>query len=336
MKQKIGYPSALSQRPIAPGKAAWQGEVRDAIRFAMDEQLMDVELWMRLESQFGSAVDDDGGWKGEFWGKMMRGACMVYAACGCEKLYAVLENSVKRLLTYQDELGRIATYRADHEFFGWDMWSRKYVMLGMLYFADICKDEELIKTVLAAMERHADYIIDRLGDGEGKIDITSTSWIWGGANSCSILEPMVRLYEYTGKERFLDFASYIVNRGGSSILNIFEAALNKKLPFTWGEWATKAYETMSCFEGLLHYACAVKSEKWLTAVKNFVDMIAESELTLVGSAGCAHELFNNASVTQFDTAYTGQMQETCVSVTWMKLCWQMLCLTGECRYADYM
>ncbi len=338
MKQNIGYPTQLSLRELGPGKANWEGEIRDALTFAIDEQLLDTELWMRLESQFvpGIAPDDDGGWKGEFWGKMMRGACMVYSACGCEKLYSELEASVKRLLANQDELGRIATYKPENEFFGWDMWSRKYVMLGMLYFADICRDDELVKTILAAMERHADYIIDRLGEGEGKIDITSTSWIWGGANSCSILEPMVRLYEYTGKQRFLDFASYIVNRGGSSVLNIFEAALNKKLPYTWGRWATKAYETMSCFEGLLHYACAVKSEKWLTAVKNFVDMIAETELTLVGSAGCAHELFNNASVTQFDTTYTGQMQETCVSVTWMKLCRQMLCLTGESRFADYM
>ena len=162
----------------------------------MDEQLLDTELWRRLESQFvpGFAPDDDGGWKGEFWGKMMRGACMVYSACGCEKLYGVPEESVKRLLQNQDELGRIATYKPENEFFGWDMWSRKYVMLGMLYFTDICKDEELVKTILAAMERHADYIIDRLGDGEGKTDITSTSWIWGGANFCSILEPMVRLF----------------------------------------------------------------------------------------------------------------------------------------------
>ena len=341
MKQKLGYPESLTMRQLAPGAGKWQGEVREAITFAMNEQLLDVELWKRLESQFtksefGGANDDDGGWKGEFWGKMMRGACMVYSVCGCDKLYGVLEDSVRRLLTYQDELGRIATYTAGHEFFGWDMWSRKYVMLGMLYFADICKDEALIETILAAMERHADYILERIGEGEGKTDITATSWIWGGANSCSILEPMVRLYEYTGEKRFLDFATYIVNRGASSVLNIFEAALNKKLPYTWGKWATKAYETMSCFEGLLHYACAVGSEKWLTAVKNFVDMIAESELTLVGSAGCQHELFNNASVTQFDTEYTGQMQETCVSVTWMKLCWQMLCLTGESRFADYM
>ena len=67
MKQKLGYPESLTMRQLAPGAGQWLGEVREAIPFAMNEQLLDVELWKRLESQFtksefGGANDDDGGW----------------------------------------------------------------------------------------------------------------------------------------------------------------------------------------------------------------------------------------------------------------------------------
>ncbi len=329
------YPEMLALHTLPAGKASWRGVIGSTIDFALSEQLYNEALWQRLEDQFCDGKDDqDGGWRGEYWGKMMRGACMVYTATGDETLYRLMADSVKRLLTYQTEDGTIASYSPKAAFHKWDMWCRKYVLMGMLYFVDICKDADFIKTILSAAIRHADAILAQVGPG--KLDITATTDIWGGANSCSILEPMVRLYEHTGEARFLGFASYIVERGGSSILNIFEAALAKRPIHTWGEWALKAYETMSCFEGLLHYACAVNSEKWLTAAENFVRLVMDDEITLIGSAGCRHELFGHSAHTQFDTEYDGLMLETCVSVTWMKLCWQLFCLTGDCKYADQM
>ena len=39
-----------------------------------------------------------------------------------------------------------------------------------------------------------DYVISRIGEGEGKKKITLASDHWLGINSSSILEPVVRLY----------------------------------------------------------------------------------------------------------------------------------------------
>jgi DUF1680 family protein len=91
---------------------------------------------------------------------------------------------------------------------------------------------------------------------------------------------------------------------------------------------------MSCFEGLLEYYRATGIEKWKTAVIHFVDAVAKNEISIIGCAGCLHEMFDHALVTQTDTEYAGVMQETCVSVTWMKLCNQLLMLTGNVKYAD--
>lgn len=316
------------------GTKAWGDLVDRYQRFVINEQLMNETHWRRLEEQFVPGWDDDGGWKGEFWGKLMRGACLVCSSTGDKALYEMLKNSVIRLLSYQDDLGRICSYTTDREFNGWDMWSRKYVMLGCQYFIEICDDEALCETIIEALKKHADYIIGKVGPGEGQIDITATTSQWGGANSCSIMEPMVRLYELTGEQRYLEFAEYIIRRGGSSILNIFESAYEMRYPYTWGENATKAYETMSCFEGLLRYYRVTGNEKWKTAVLNFAEMVRESDITLIGNAGCTHELFDHAAIRQFEPDAKGIMQETCVAVTWMKLCYQLLCLTGDIKWAN--
>ena len=43
-----------------------------------------------------------------------------------------------------------------------------------------------------------------------------------------------------------------------------------------------------------------------------------SDITVIGCAGCT--LFDHSAVRQLDAAEKGVMQETCVTVMWMKLC----------------
>lgn len=121
--------------------------------------------------------------------------------------------------------------------------------------------------------------------------------------------------------------------GGIQSANIFELALENRLD-PWQYPVTKAYEMMSCFEGLLEYARATGEEKWSRAVVNFSRRVLGSDITIIGSAGCTHELFDHSGLGQADPGYTGIMQETCVTVTWMKLCGQVLCLTGDPIFGD--
>ena len=93
--------------------------------------------------------------------------------------------------------------------------------------------------------------------------------------------------------------------------HIFEAAYEDQLsPYEYP--VTKAYELMSCFEGLLFYAEARKSEKWRQAVVRFADRLLETEATVVGGSGCRHELFNHSALMQSGTKYDGLMLERCV------------------------
>ncbi len=301
-------------------------------RLVQSGQLKDRLLWTMLTDQFVGAADaHDMGWRGEFWGKLMRGACMTYIYTRDAELYDLLENSVRDMLENADVHGRFSTYSIVNEFNGWDVWTRKYVLLGFLSFFEICKDEGLKKCILSSMKGHLDYII--LYIGKGKLEIYDTSPVWQGVNSASILEPVVMLYNLTGERTYLDFAGYIVDSGGAKEFNVFETAYeNKIMP---GEYPVrKAYELMSCFEGLIEYYKVTGEEKWRIASENFVKAVIDTEITAAGGAGCEHECFNGSRLMQTFSKYDGLMQETCVTVTWMKLCYKLLCLTGNSMYAD--
>lgn len=306
-----------------------------SVEFVVNEQLYDEDLWGRLVNQFKVRHDiEDNGWRGEFWGKLMRGGVFVYRYTRDEKLYKILENAVEGLLETQDELGRIATYTTDYEFIAWDLWCRKYVMLGLEYFLDICECDCLKEKIVEALKRHADYIIDHIGEGKIEINELPKNYLHG-LNSSSILEPYVMLYNISGEKRYLDFAEYIIARGGSTVIDVFEAAYENKM-FPYDYPVKKAYEMMSCFEGLLEYYKVTGKEKYLTSVENFVDLIAKSEITIVGSAGCDGEFFNHSRKKQLHKNEHETEQETCVTVTWMKLCYKLLLLTGKAKYADYI
>ena len=309
------------------------GVADDVVRFLTKDSLTDEALWKKFVQVFRDQQDGDNlGWRGEYWGKSMRGAAMVYAYSQDEALYAILTDTVRDLLTVAEPDGRVSTYRREHEIHAWDLWCRKYVLLGLEYYYDICKDEALKKEIVPFLCGCADAIIARVGTGDGQIPIEKTSESWGSLNSSSLLEPIVRLYRLTGEKTYLDFASYIVAQGGSSMANIFELAYENKIyPYQYG--VAKAYEMISCFEGLIEYYYVTGIEKYKTAVVNFGKALIDSDVSVIGSLGATHELLDHAKNRQ--TAPTDCVrQETCVTITWMKFCARLLRLTGESIFAD--
>ena len=317
-----------------PGELKVRGYCRDLTEYVTKKQLTDEGLWKLFVNQYKIHSDKNGEWKGEFWGKTMRGACLTYISDKNERLYKVLVSTIEDMLSAQEKSGRISTYAEDIEFNGWDMWCRKYVMLGMLYFLSICKSKKLKRRVINSLKKQADYIIERIGDGENKKSIFDTSKLYGAMNSCSILEAFVKLYGVTGEQRYLDFAAYIVGCGFSKNLNLIDECLKGQTPpYMFPD--VKAYEMMSCFEGLNEYYKYVKYDKYLKAIENFVDMLVKTDYTIIGCCGCSGELLDNSSVTQ--TNYSDDiMQETCVTVTFIKLCAKLYLTTGNAKYLDYI
>ena len=336
MQPKVGY--------VRQSILKANGILDDAVRFVVEKQLKDRVQWGKYNEVYTTREDTwdeiwagvpagkQYRWRGEYFGKQMRGAVLVYQYTKDEELYDILTATVLDLLPRQDEFGRFSTYPVEDEYNGWDIWCRKYILVGMLYYRSICKDEALKERILTACQKHLDYVVATIGDKEGQKSITKTSEWWGCVNSCTILEPTVEMYKLTGKESYLDFAKYIIAQGGSSDCNLIELALNEELyPYQYP--VTKAYEMMSFYEGLLAYYEVTGEEKYFEVVAKFMDAVAKSDITIIGCAGCTHELFDNSAKMQTEY-HENIMQETCVTVTWMRVLRRLYDLTGDAKYIN--
>ena len=104
-------------------KKRLSGSIHDTAVFLQKEQLTDRKLWKRFVDQFRNGIDGENrGWRGEYWGKMLRGAVLVYQYTRDEELYAVLTETVRDMLTAVEPDGRVSSYSREREFDGWDLW----------------------------------------------------------------------------------------------------------------------------------------------------------------------------------------------------------------------
>jgi DUF1680 family protein len=273
-------------------------------------------------------------WQSEFWGKWILGAIDAYLYKQDPELLSIVQKAVEGLLATQLPNGYIGNYAEEAQLQQWDIWGRKYTLLGLMAWYDLTAD----KKVLEAASRVADHLLTQVGPG--KVNIIRTGNYHGMASS-SILEPILKLYNRTGNVKYLDFGKWIVTQwetpGGpcliSKALQGIPVAERFPHPESWWSWENgqKAYEMMSCYEGLLELFLITKEPVYLEAVKKTVSNIIESEINIAGS-GTAFECWYHGKEQQTIPAY--HTMETCVTITWMKLCASLLKITGDPLYAD--
>src|SRR5690606_32992586 len=97
------------------------------------------------------------------------------------------------------------------------------------------------------------------------------------------------------------------------------------------EQGQKAYEMMSCYEGLLELYRITGDEQYKGAVEQAWQNIKDTEINITGSGASEEMWFGGRQLQAMPIAH---YQETCVTVTWIKLNQQLLRLTGEAKYAD--
>jgi uncharacterized protein len=273
-------------------------------------------------------------WQSEFWGKWIQSAIASYDYNRDPEMLVIIKKAVSDLIATQMPSGYIGNYSDKAQLQQWDIWGRKYTLLGLLAYYDLTGDKEALK----ASCRLADHLLSQVGPG--KVNIIKTG-NYRGMPSSSILEPMVYLYRRTGDKRYLDFAKYIVAQWEtsegpkliSSALSGIPAGERFPHPDSWWSYENgqKAYEMMSCYDGLLELYRLSGEPDYLKAVEMAVNSIIRSEINVAGS-GTAYECFYNGAKFQTEPAY--HTMETCVTMTWMKLCFSLLRLTANPLYAD--
>ncbi|HCN82035.1 MAG TPA: hypothetical protein DIT07_00210, partial [Sphingobacteriaceae bacterium] len=279
--------------------------------------------------------------QGEMWGKAVRSGCMFYRYTHDQELKKILESTVADLIATKRANGSISASEVakQPDGPGGDLWERTYVLLGLDdYYQHVSKDPAVLK----AMIDEADCTIEQIGPSP-KVSILDQGWSPNHIESSTILEPVMRLYRLTGYKRYLDFANYIVKEGGAKGDNILEEAFNNLNPEKIGGVYPKAYEMLSLFEGLVEYYRVTGNDHWKQAIMNLYHNIIIKEITIIGNGGADQpyhpavmgEAWDNTGLEQTNPNIK-RMMETCTGVTWLKLCSQILRLTGDPSTVDEM
>ena len=306
------------------------GRIDDCI-----EHRVKPQDWDHLVEPFRKRVETHT-WQSEFWGKWVQGAIASYRYNRDAELYDIIRKSAEAIMATQTPNGYIGTYRDDMHLNQWDIWGRKYTMLGLVAWYDLSGD----KNALKAASRVLDHLMTEVG--EGRTDIISTGNYHGMA-SCSVLEPTVYLYVRTKNPAYLDFANYIARRmndvDGPELIRKAMEGVNvaNRFPHPKAWWSAenghKAYEMMSCYEGLLELYKVTGEKQYLTAVERVVENIIATEINIAGS-GAAFECWYNGKVRQTQPTY--HTMETCVTFTWIQLCNRLMELNHNSILADQM
>ena len=276
-------------------------------------------------------------WRTEFWGKWMQSARPFADYADSAALREKMARSAAAIAATQEPNGYIGDYRPENrDRLHWDVWGHKYTLLGLLEAYRASGDAK----ALASARRLADYVRSVFGPGKRSL---AASGHYHGLASLSILEPIVFLYRATNDKTYLDYAAWIVRemddpKNPASPRLLTRAGIPPAdYPDRAGGGAhneissRKAYESMSCWQGLLEYAETVGDARLVEAADRVARLIASTEINAAGGAAHDEEWYGGAAN---QTARFGRLQETCVTTTWLRLCEKLLKMTRDPFYAE--
>ena len=275
-------------------------------------------------------------WIGEHVGKWLHAASLLWLQSSEPGLREKLTRVGTGLMATQGADGYLGTYLPEKRLglypgaawdgkswhdSDWDVWVHKYALIGLLSYHGISGDE----SALRACRRVGDLLASQF-PRERSILIAGTH---AGMAPTSVLEPMVLLYRATGEQRYLDFAHYILRAwdepDGPRVLS---AMLRDKTVLAVGN--RKAYEMLSDYVGLCELYRATGEARLLQAAQLAWEDVNANRLYLTGGSSAGEHFQPDG---EFPNHEAARIQETCVTTTWIQLCWQLLRLTGEEKYA---
>lgn len=191
--------------------------------------------------------------------------------------------------------------------------------------------------LLNCAKAYADYVYTVFGEGEGQIK---------GYPGHEIAEmALFRLYDLTGKKKYLELAEYFINERGKEP-NYFESEHpdmkgkpdyyhQAHMPVREQDEAVgHAVRAVYLYSGMADMALRTSDEKLAQACRKLWNSIADTKLYITGGIGATHlgESFSHPYDLPNDTAYS----ETCAAIGLVFFARRMLCLEPNNKYSDIM
>lgn len=295
-------------------------------------------MFPEAERAFDTHFDDDpshpgaGYWQGEYWGKEMLGLIegALYGHNDGLKAWA-LERARELIRRHQRANGAITTYLNEEyllysQGWNWNLWGRKYTLWALLEIYEATGATDILNAAKKLMDQQIE-MLHRL-----KIPIWQTG-CYVGLPSMSVLKPLLVLYHHAPDPRYLEYAKEIVSgwrREGNPAPNLLVNAFSERPVADWygvpHEWA-KAYEFMSCLEGLVEFYRVTGDKMVLEAVERIWDKLWREESNPVGTVAYFDHFFNAARM-------TNGASEPCDSTHWIRVSRELFLVTGSVKYLD--
>src|SRR5580704_8046835 len=271
------------------------------------------------------AGEFDGAWVGEHAGKFLDAACNALRYGDQADLRSSADRVARTLISSQEPDGYLGTYPAARRWTGWDVWVHKYNIIGLLSYYELTADP----AVLRACRGMGDLLAHTFGDAPGQRDIIAAGEHIGMA-ATSVLEPMCRLYRFTGDARHLQFCQYLVRasdhaHGPRIVAVLLHGGSVDRVA------NGKAYEMLSNFNGLVDLYRLTADRRLLDAVLRAWDDMVSWQLYRTGTLSAGYHFQPHGLLLSLPSSNFG---ETCVTVTWLQLNWRLLRLTGEARFGQ--
>lgn len=297
-------------------------------------------LYEEAANSFRTHWDDrNNSWQNEYWGKTM--LCFAGAAdyTGDAELKAwILEKTHSFIDEFQQENGYLSTYSDENclisspenpdprSHWGFNVWGRKYTLWALVEIYRVTGDKKCLDSAV----KLTDHLIESLKRNGRDLHDTGA---WHGISSASILSPLLALYRFTGNGAYLELAHQTVRRFDGNLNNpgeILRDAFRDEKICDWYPLATywaKAYEIMSCLEGLLDYYRITGEKRVFDGVVAYYNHLESEELNAMRSVGYFDHFLNARQ-------RLNGMSELCDVIYWIRLNHELLNLTGEARFAD--
>ncbi len=186
--------------PAAPGTVAIAGWLGDKLERSRTQRVYAQNLERILRPYRDRREENAGHWRGEYWGKWFTSAALAaaYAPPGTPR--TALDAAVSGLLATQTPDGYIGTYKPDKHLGIWDVWGRKYTLLGLLAAHDLTGDP----AALAAARRVADHLIQEAPPGQFNLGENGIDVLKGPERRLSQREDFLQGHDTLRRLQILD------------------------------------------------------------------------------------------------------------------------------------
>lgn len=292
--------------------------------------------------------------KAEQHGKWVESAYLSAIQSGDKDLLNKVQNVLARIIDSQEDSGYVGatakSYRTpERPVRGMDAYELYFVFHAFL----TVYEETGNKDALTAAEKLADYYLKYFGPGklefwpsdlrapENKhkhIDALSdfaghgVHYSWEGTLLC---DPIARLYEITGKKKYLDWSQWVVSNidkwSGWDAFSRLDSVADGKLGVDKLQPYVHSHTFQMNFMGFLRLYRITGDKTLLRKVAGAWDDIRERQMYITGGVSVAEHYEHD-----YVKPLTGNIVETCATMSWMQLTQMLLELTGETKYADAM